>query len=279
MGEVRRSRDERPKSGKYRVTERDLEILRAVGRMKVATTEQLRRLFFADPSTASRRLAKLVALRLLSVSVADLNRPNLYVLSETGHDLVVDAGYEPNELHVARPVPRIDPHLLALNDLRLALTLAARSRSGVAVTRFVADHDLRRADGTSAYIPDALVVIEEDGAAPVHLVVEVDLGGERAAQFAPKIETTVALARAGRAVWGLTPPWRPLLLAPSPTRLRTLCVQIVRAGGGELWIAGLLDAVLVDPLGPVLATASMLAATPSGAALSFPGRLVRPRPS
>lgn len=279
MGEVRRSRDERPKSGKYRVTERDLEILRAVGRMKVATTEQLRRLFFADPSTASRRLAKLAALRLLTVTVADLNRPNLYVLTETGRELVVDAGVEAEDLHVARPVPRIDPHLLALNDLRIALTLAARSRSGVEVTRFVADHDLRRADGASAYIPDALVVLEEDGAAPVHLVVEVDLGGERASQFAPKIETTVALARAGRGVWGLAPPWRPLLLTPSPTRLRALCAQIVRAGGGELWIGGLLDDVLADPLGRVLATASMLAATPAGTALSFPGRLVRPRAS
>lgn len=276
MGEVRRSRDERPSRGKYRVTERDLEILRAVGRMKVATTEQLRKLFFADPSTASRRLSKLVALRLLTVSVADLNRPNLYVLTDAGRELLVEAGIESDDLHVARPVPRVDPHLMALNDLRLALTLASRSRSGIEVTRFLADHDLRRVDGTNGYIPDALVVIEEEGAEAVKLVVEIDLGGERAVQFAPKIETTVMLARAGRSVWGLTPPWRPVVLVPTASRLRTLAGTIVRGGGGDLWIGGLLDRVAADPFGPVFATASMIEKTPAGTELAFPGRLVRP---
>lgn len=276
MGDVRRSRDERPRAGKYRVTERDLDILRAVGRMKVATTEQLRRLFFADPSTASRRLSKLAAMRLLTATVADLNRPNLYVLSEVGRDLLVDAGIDAEDLHVARPVPRIDPHLMALNDLRLALTLASRARNGVEVTRFVADHDLRRVDGTSPYIPDALVVIEEEGAEAVKLVVEVDLGGERVVQFAPKIETTVALARAGRGVWGLTPPWRPVVLVPTASRLRMLAGALVRGGAGELWIAGLLDKVLADPLGPVFATAAMIEKTPAGTSIAFPGRLVRP---
>ncbi len=276
MGAVRRSRDERPEAGKYRVTERDLDILRAVGRMKVASTEQLRRLFFADPSTASRRLSKLAALRYLTATVADLNRPNLYVLSEAGRDLLVDAGFDAQELHVARPVPRIDPHLMALNDLRLALTLASRARDGVEVTRFVADHDLRRVDGANHYIPDALVVIEEEGAEAVRLVVEVDLGAERAAQFAPKVETTVALARAGRSVWGLTSPWRPVVLVPTPSRLRSLASTIVRGGGGDLWIGGLLEDVCTDPFGSVFATASMIERTPSGVALSFPGRLVRP---
>ncbi len=276
MGEVRRSRDERPVKGKYRVTERDLDILRAVGRMKVATTEQLRKLFFADPSTASRRLSKLSAMRLLTATVADLNRPNLYVLTEAGRDLLVEVGVEAEDLHVARPVPRIDPHLTALNDLRLALTIASRSRSGVEVTRFVADHDLRRVDGTSPYIPDALVVIEVEGAAAVRLVVEIDRGGERAAQFAPKIETTVALARAGRAVWGLAAPWRPVLLVPTASRLRTLASGIVRGGGGELWIGGLIDMVVADPFGPIFATASMIEKTPAGITLNFPGRLVRP---
>jgi DNA-binding MarR family transcriptional regulator len=276
MGEVRRSRDERPEAGKFRVTERDQDLLRAVGRMKVASTEQLRKLFFADPSTASRRLSKLTALRLLTATVADLNRPNLYVLTEKGRDLLVELGIESADLHVARPVPRIDPHLMALNDLRLALTLASRSRSGVAVTRFVADHDLRRVDGTSPYIPDVLIEIEEEGAAPVHLVAEIDLGGERAAQFAPKIETTVTLARSGRAVWGLTWPWRPVVLVQTPSRLRTLAQAIVRGGGGELWIGGLLDRVLADPFGSVFATASMVEKTPAGSELTFPGRLVRP---
>lgn len=276
MGEVRRSRDERPSKGRHRVTERDLDILRAVGRMKVATTEQLRRLFFADPSTASRRLSKLAAMRLLTATVADLNRPNLYVLTEAGRDLLVEVGIDAGDLHVARPVPRIDPHLMALNDLRLALTLAARSRPDVAVTRFLADHDLRRIDGTNVYIPDALVVIEEEGAEAVKLVVEIDLGAERAVQFAPKIETTVALARAGRNVWGLTPPWRPVLLVPTPSRLRTLASTIVRGGGGDLWIGGLLDQVFADPFGPVFATMTMVAAAPAGSELTFPGRLVRP---
>lgn len=276
MGTVRRSRDERPERGKYRVTARDHDLLRAVGRMKAATTDQLRALFFGDPSTASRRLAKLVALKLLAVAVADMNSPNVYVLGEAGRELLVDVGIDAEDLHVARSVPRIDPHLRWLNDLRVALTVASRSRADVSVPLFLADHDLRRADGASAYIPDALVAIEEDGAEPVRLVVEVDLGGERARQFSAKIETTVALARAGRPVWGLPYPWRPLVLAPSSARLKVLCGQVARAGGGDLWIGGLLDAVAADPLGSVFATAAMVAATPAGEPLRFPGRLVRP---
>jgi len=83
------------------------------------------------------------------------------------------------------------------------LAVAQRTRSDVQVALFLADHDLRRADASNAYIPDAIVVVEEEGADPVRIVVEVDLGGERALQFATKIETTLALQRAGRAVWGL----------------------------------------------------------------------------
>jgi hypothetical protein len=276
MGALRRSRDERPARRRFRVTARDLEILRAIGRMKVATTHQVVLIFALLSSVASRRLAKLVALGCLAVAVADMNAPNLYFLTETGRVLLADAGLDEGDLHVARPAPRLDPHLRTLNDLRIALTVAQRRRNDVLTTLFLADHDLRRADGSNTYIPDAVVVIEEEGAEPVRLVVEVDLGGERASQFASKIETTVALARAGRAVWGLPHPWRPVLLAPSVARLRVLSGQITRGGGGELWIAGELGAVLRDPLGAVFATAAMIASAGSVDAVRFPGRLVHP---
>lgn len=258
------------------MTARDLGILRAIGRMKVATTHQIVLIFALLSSVASRRLAKLVALGCLAVAVADMNAPNLYFLTEAGRVLLADAGMDEGDLHVARPVPRLDPHLRALNDLRVALTVAQRRRNDVLTTLFLADHDLRRADGSNAYIPDAVVVIEEEGAGPVRLLIEVDLGGERASQFASKIETTVALARAGRAVWGLPHPWRPVLLAPTVQRLRTLAGQITRGGGGELWIGGVLGSVVTDPLGAVFATAAMVASAASVDAVRFPGRLVHP---
>ncbi|MFO0645847.1 MAG: replication-relaxation family protein [Polyangiales bacterium] len=90
MGEIRRSRSSRPARGLFYLTDRDYEILYAVGRMKVATTAQLRALFFnGGMTTAVRRLAKLYAMRLLAVHTFSVNDTNYYTLTRRGREVVL----------------------------------------------------------------------------------------------------------------------------------------------------------------------------------------------
>lgn len=280
MGAVRRSRKDRPRSRLARVTERDLELLRALGRMRLATTSQIRRLFFTGRTATTRRLEKLHALGLLRVHLLELNAENLYGLSPKGRTLLVAEGMSAEELHVQRSIVRPDAHLVALNDVRVALVLAIRARPDVQVEFFYADHDLKRqalleARKIPRYLPDALIRIVPEGAEPVSLVIELDLGTEHRAQFAPKVTTTVDHARRGAPLWGLSN-FRPLLLAEGTERLRYLAEVIVKGGGGDLWLLADLENFLRSPFGAVLASASAVARTPSGQPLSYPWALVPP---
>lgn len=299
MGTERRSRIDRPASRFVRVTERDLELLRALGRMRLATTSQIRRLFFTDaPSAqeagamsvagrdprargytaATKRLAKLHALGLLRVHLLELNAENLYGLSPAGRALLVSEGMVPEELHVQRSILRSDAHLVGVNDIRIALVLAMRVRHDVQVEFFFADHDLKRQALKASrkiprYLPDALVRVVQGGGASISLVLELDLGTEHRAQFAPKVAVTVEHARRGVPLWGLLP-FRPLLLARGEDRLRYLAEVIVAGGGGDLWLIADLENFLRDPFGSVVASAAAVAKTPVGQPLAWPWALV-----
>lgn len=285
MGEIRRSRSSRPARGQYHLTSRDYEILYAIGRMKVATTAQLRTLFFnGGKTTTVRRLAKLFAMKCIATHVLSLNDTAYYTLTARGRDLL-DAqhrdGDDVDDLHVVARLDRVDHHLVALNDIRVGLALAARRRPDVEVAFFLADHDLRahaaREGRTSpGYIPDALVELVVAGGGRQGLVVEYDAGTEHARQFAPKVETLRTLFERGLPVWGLQN-WRPVVVAETPARLRTLASVIVAGGGGDLWVAALQARLVADPFGPVFATAASVAATPPALTPAFGGRLV-PRP-
>ncbi len=238
MGEIRRSRETRPKVEVLRLTERDIDILHAVGRMKVATSAQLARLFFGDPSTASRRLARIVGAGLLKVRVLDLNRPNLYVLTRRAVDLLVEQGSDAGALHVGavRRGEGLD-HLTEINEVRVTLELEARQGSGVSVRVFLADHDLRRAAGANprAYIPDALVELDRPPPHPaIGLAVEVDLGSEAPSILAAKARETLTLASARTPLWGLSR-WRVTLVAPSERRLRSIARAVTEVGAGAFW--------------------------------------------
>ena len=310
MGKVRRSRIDRPSTRMARVTERDLELLRALGRMRLATTSQIKRLFFAEENEGSwpragaasatgaanssarhprpkgytattKRLAKLNSLGLLRVHVLDLNTENLYGLTEKGRTLLVAEGMSADELHVQRSILREDAHLVAVNDVRVALVLALRSRPDVRVEFFFADHDLKRQvlqehRKLPRYLPDALIQIVPAGAESLSLVLELDLGSEHRKQFAPKVVTTVEHARAGRPLWGL-PRFRPLLLAEGESRLRYLAEVIVKGGGGELWLLADLENFLRSPFGMVVTSAAAVAATPATQPPVWPWALVPPK--
>lgn len=280
MGLIRRSRTTRPDEHEGRVTPRDAAILEMVGRQKVATTDQIAHLHFGDRSTASRRLARLQGMGLLRVHVPEQNGPNYYSLSKTALAYLVREGVEAESLHVGRPPAREHlEHLRALGDFHALLAAEVALRPGVALDLVLFEHDLRRLSGSPPppYLPDLIVRLARQGTA-IGYAVELDLGGEGAEFFArSKVRETVALARARRPLFGLDR-WRPLLVAPTTTRLRSLATATAAEGGGVLWLGTEFDVLRErGALGAAFATAATIAATPRGAALTFTESLISSR--
>ncbi len=73
-----------------KVTERDIDILHALGTCGVLRTRDLVRLFFGSRATANDRLRKLYCAGLVDVHVRGLGDDNYYTLTERGRDLVLD---------------------------------------------------------------------------------------------------------------------------------------------------------------------------------------------
>lgn len=274
----RRTRATKPTREAGRVTARDVDLLAFVGRARAATTDQIAALFFGERSTASRRLARLSGAGLLRVHVPHLNDPNWYVLTERGQTVLVKEGVAEESLFPGR-LPKRDAldHLRHLNDFRVALLLACRERSDVALRVFLADHDLRRIAGQSTppLVPDALVELDRPGRSPLALVVEIDLAQESVAFFArTKGVYTRDAAKERASLWGMAR-WRPMVVAPTPSRLRSLARALVEVEAGALWLGTTFETLRVEGmLGPAFATIAEVAATGTNDALRFPLRLV-----
>jgi hypothetical protein len=273
---ARRSRTARPTCRRYRLMPRDTEILFAVGRMAQSTSDQLCRLFFGDRSTGYRRLAKLVALRLLKVSVYHQDEPNVYSLRPEAINLLVESGMERQALYLSRVKRHLDVHLKCLNDVRLELVLAARTQNDMKLESFHSDLDLRRMSGivAPAYIPDAIAELQLVSG-PLALIIEIDLGSEGLSVFASKIEATVILWRREKRCWGAAAGrWRPVVFVPSTVRARALARTIVELGGGALWLLAEFKRLREQgAFGPIFASATDIAATPSGARVMYRGAL------
>ncbi len=264
---MRARRGSRPSSRAHRVTERDVEILAAVARMRAPTAPQLARLFVKTPSALHRRVRALYALGLVRVHALSPNDPNVVTLTAKGAELVERHGVAPYEIHAARAVLHRDPHAELIGDLRVGVVLMGRRRGDIEVECFLSDFDMRRAVGRAArdaYIPDALVALRVGGA-PLVLAYEIDRGFEPGSELGRKAAATVALSQGGKTLYGFAA-WRPVLLASSERRLGTLTRHIVGADGGALWAGGLLDTRHM-PDAPVFALAADLAAATTRAAL------------
>lgn len=87
---IRARRDGWAREIKLSVTDRDIELLLALGTCGVLRTRDLVRLFFGSRATANDRLRKLYCAGLIDCHVRDLAGDNYYTLTERGRDLVVD---------------------------------------------------------------------------------------------------------------------------------------------------------------------------------------------
>jgi hypothetical protein len=283
MGELRRSRTQRPDERVVHVTSRDRAVLRAIAKMKRASLRQVRQLFFGADRTAARRMAALFAGGYVEVRVAALHEPNLISITPKGRALLIaTATAEEDEIHLGGPLRADHRHVIAINDVRVDLVLACRSRTDVFLNLFLADHDLRRAAGRSVppYVPDALVrlmVGESEPRVERGVVLEVDRGFESPRYICQsKIRILLALWQAGAACWGLAN-WRPLLLAPRK-RLRTLARPACEAGAAELLLLGDLGALSPDSVLASYATAGEVTRAEDIAAVSWTSSLLDAAP-
>lgn len=274
---TRRARDARPAKATARLTPRDGELLTFLGRCRAAPTDLLAAVFFGDRSTASRRLAKLLALRLVRVCVPALNAPNWYSLSSRGVAWLTARGVDEASLFEARfSVGESLEHLRRINELRAAFVVECRDRPQVSLELFLADHDLRRLAGpsTPAYVPDAIVRLRTAGGVPGYAL-EVDLGHETATRIAvTKGRATRAIVEAGQPLWGVSP-WRPVFVAPSAARLRSVARALDAEGVAPLWLCSEFSRLAeVGVLGEAYLTAAQVVATPRASALLYASSLI-----
>lgn len=270
---VRRSRRDRPTKRAGRLTERDIELLTFVGRSRIATTEALAVAFFGDRSTCSRLLARLSGAGLLRVHVEHLNAPNIYYLSERAAELLVGEGVDEDALHVGRlPKHEALEHLRHLAELRAAFLAAVRLHEELTLDLFLADHDLRRmaAGKVPSYVPDALVKVSSRADSQLRLAIEVDLAHQSARYIAEtKGRATHALSGSGAPLWGL-PTFRPLFLAPTAARLRTVAQALAGEHCADLWWGTTFDRLATEGvLGRAFLTMAEVIALPRTEPLVF----------
>jgi hypothetical protein len=186
----RRRRDERRPGVRVVLGSRDEALLRGLGRFRVATTDQLVRLFFRGirKDTAAVRLRRLFDAGFLSVVSSPLNAENLYGLGPGGRRWLEDRGVACGHVPQGSLV-----HHLGIVDAWVRLAVALHGNTAARLVRFAPDWERRSelADTAALVVPDATIVLTlEVGQAhrKVHLFLEVDLGTERRGVLVRKLD-------------------------------------------------------------------------------------------
>ena len=145
-------RFERQPGRAFQLTERDIEILKAINRYRYLRTGQVKRLVFTDNTSLQstrRRLRFLyhdgyIARMVPYTRAGHGGEEVAYHLDKRGEATLQDLGIEvlrPTKTGQVRPTFLL--HALELSEFRVNLELALRSRDDLALTRFVADFELK----------------------------------------------------------------------------------------------------------------------------------------
>jgi len=212
-----------------RQTERDLEILEAVGKLRFTTTSQLARLYFHSRSGANKRLRKLLDAGLVKVWVRQLAEENVYSLTRDGLKTLDASG-----ISVPRELDGNLEHLLMLNEVRIRFALGLeRIGSGLAWWR--SEWDLR-AHGKERIIPDALFGVSWEETEQI-FALEV----ENQTSYPQGILRKLLGYRATPELYG-TKRYRILIVGRHPPTLARYRQGVLAAGiGKDAWFASLED--------------------------------------
>jgi hypothetical protein len=211
----RTRRDERLKNPTpMRLTERDIQIIRAVYDCRVLTTQQLQSLFFPSLHQAYARLSLLyhhgfLDRKFLGVYADKMNTPIMYVLERRGAELL--QAHLGLDLVWSRETKELGTqfleHTLAINSVRIAVTKAAQ-QAGFTLVIWLGESDLKsdydrvniRTDGgrlkSVSLIPDSYFVLETPKGKAAFCL-ELDRGTMTTQRFKTKVLAYQAYYQSG----------------------------------------------------------------------------------
>lgn len=189
-----------------RLTERDVDILKAVAEYRILRQDHIQQLFFGSKSTAQYRLSHLYQHGFLNRHFLPVYAgwsPTLYALDKRGVALLKAAcGIDRVNLWDAENGHEFLSHTLAINDFRVAVTVACR-QAGYTLAQWIgeaslkADYDrvtISDPNGKKqsvSLIPDSYFTVETPkGRASFFL--EMDMGTMTLRRFQNKIRAYLA---------------------------------------------------------------------------------------
>jgi hypothetical protein len=201
----RQPRDQRRHGVGIRLQARDIEVIHALARLRIAPTRDIAELCFPGVrrDTVTARLRLLFDSGYVDVSAPDRTAESLYSLGSRGRALLRAAG------ETIAPVPRggLAHHL---GIVRTWVGVASAAIPGIRLEVARPDWELRSDFGARglAVVPDLLAVLSV-GEARVALAVEVDLATEPINVIRDKVRAYVELLAAPSGLFG----WRDFGLA------------------------------------------------------------------
>ncbi len=263
MSKKRRRRDERdPHPPRMVLTKRDKAVIQTVYECRVLRQDQLQALFFGSQTSAQRRLALLfhhgyLARQFLLVRGGIMNSRILYLLDRRGEELLraewglEDVGWNRSHNEVSNDFIE---HALAINDFRVAVTLACREFEYRLLDwhsewQVKQDYDRVRLHGRGrpiAVVPDSYFALETPRG-KTHFLLELDRGTMTTKRFRTKIEAYIAYYRSGGYERRYkTRSLRMLTVTLSKGRLDSL-KKVTEEAGGKTWFwFGVLDELTPD---------------------------------
>lgn len=247
-----------------RLTPRDVEIIKAVHDCRVLQGEQLQALFFGSQSTASYRLSRLYQHGFLDRHFLPemgglANSPALYTIGKRGLEVLrdtLDGGPEGIRRRLGGQELSVTflKHTLAINDVRIVITLAARQH-GYHLETWLDDAELKAdydyvtvatASGRKkeiSLIPDSYFVLQvPQGQACFFL--ELDRNTMQVARFKTKIQAYQTYVKSGAYEQRFhTRSLRVLTVTPGPKRLESLKQATENVGGDRLFWFSTLEAL------------------------------------
>lgn len=210
----RRRRDRRdPHPRPMQLTPRDVAIVQAVQQYRVLSQTQLGRLFERSQSVMKRVLIRLYQHRFLDrrfLPVIAGRSPTLYVLDRKGAELLrTHFGMDDLVWYNSSKALKTEflEHTLAINDVRIAVTVAAKA-AGFELYTWVSESELKAAyDRVSirtksgrvqsvSLIPDSYFVLNTPRGY-AHFFVELDRSSETLTRFKAKIQAYMTYYQSG----------------------------------------------------------------------------------
>ena len=238
-----------------RLTARDVLLLSLIWQYRVLRRDQIVSLLFPSKNTANERLKRLYQHRFLQrrwlpVEYGRGMSQALYLLDSRGADLLAQRfGFDRGEIHWRSSHNKVSSpflgHMLMINDVRIALTLAAKS-AGYRVERWLTQEEisaspdhvyLSGANGSRkvAVIPDSYFCLHL-GSRRAHFLIEADRATVSNKRWAQRVSAYLEYVRSGQYVrrYGAHC-LRVLTVTTGIKRLANLKSTTEGAGGGAMF--------------------------------------------